>query len=1025
MHGPRLFSIAPGAAFLPTLVKALKEGKLIEGFDAADPMALARATIYVPTRRAARTLRSILVEMSATQASFLPDIRPLGDVDDDTSFFITQAQDVFSDNPPISSIERLLLLARLIRPWRESLPDHLRALFGTENIAIPANTADAIWLAGDLARLMDQVETEEADWSQLQEICPDLVAEWWQVTLDFLQIITAGWPQILAERQLSNPAYWRNQAIRAHAKGLQQNPPSGPVIAAGSTGSIPATAELIKVIAHLPQGAVVLPGLDRDLDEAGWQALSNPEIDPSVFGHPQYGLKHLIETTGAIRDMVTFIGEVAPQKRQREYLVAQAFRPAATTDAWANLDESAAGDAFSNVALIETASEREEATVIATVLRTAIEPEQQTAAFVTGDRNLARRVAGELKRFGIYADDSGGRPLAETEPATLLRLLLDCIFSPGDPVAFLSLLKHPLTRLSQNRGELRRQVERFELFALRGGTGRISLSQCPAFIAERLLKLTDLDDTAFEKIEPAVIEEAQQFGAILMETARPLALFAEREDDVTMAEAVTATVESFEGFGRDENGSLKELYSREAGQGLMQFLRDLLADNSGLTFKTHEWPEILAALMAGQSVRTLPGGHPRLYIWGALEARLQTVDTLVIGALNEGIWPSTTRNDPFMSRPMKATVALEPPERRIGLAAHDFQMALGMDKVILTRSIRQENAPSVPSRWLQRLETVLGQEETDALRARGAHYLDWARSLDRAPDEPFTDRPCPKPPLAFRPDRFSVTEIETLRRDPYAIYAKKILRLKPLEPLIRDPSVAERGTLYHAIVAAFADSAVNPAAADAYQTLTILARAEFDKMQLPIDVEAIWWPRFKLLIPEILDWEKGLGKRQRFAEATALPVLINKTGISLSGRADRIDILADGSAEILDFKTGSTPSVKQAATLMAPQLALEGALLTRGAFGDIGSPALSDLLYIRLTGKGEVEPQSILRSIDKSAAGLSEEAWVRLDELVSAYLDPGQGYLSRAMPPVVDYEGDYDHLARIREWSAGSGGEDE
>jgi len=1024
-RAPRLFSIPPGAPFLPTFVRALMEGCLIEEFDARDPLALAATTIYVPTRRAARVLRSVFAELSPAAATFLPLIRPLGDADDELFLFSPAGTDELTLPSPIATTERLLLLARLIRPWREKLPDHIRNLFGHEEITIPANTADAIWLGRDLARLMDEIETEEADWSRLKEIAPDMVAEWWQVTLDFLEIVTTGWPQILKERNLVNPAFWRNQAIRRQAARLAAVSPADPVIAAGSTGSIPATAELIKTIAFLPKGAVILPGLDRDLDETSWEALDETETSPSVFGHPQYGLKKLLRTIGALRSSIKHLGEVSSARRQREALVAQAFRPVATTDAWSKIDRMLPDAASVSMALIETPGEREEALAIAVALRTAIEKKGKTAALVTSDRNLARRVAGELKRFGLSGDDSGGGPLSESEPATLIRLLLACIFTPGDPVALLSLLKHPLTRLGQKRAEFRSRVEQFELFALRGGTGRISLGSADSFVAERLKKLADQDSRISEKINAAVIQDTTWLGQQLTAAAAPLHAFSLASTPVSVAEAVTATVETFENFGRDENCSLKQLYAREAGQSLMQFLRVLVADRSGLEFRPQEWPEVFMALIAGETVQQQHGGHPRLYIWGALEARLQTVDTIVIGGLNEGVWPATTRNDPFMSRTMKTAVALEPPERRTGLAAHDFQMALGMEHVILSRSLRLDNTPSVPARWLQRLETVLGPENVATMRARGHIYSGWAQKLDEAADVPFIGRPCPAPALSQRPRRFSVTEIETLRRDPYAIYARKILRLKPLDALIRDPSAAERGILYHAIVAAFTASGISPQAPEAYSRLLQIARAEFDRLQLPLDTEAIWWPRFLILAHELLKWEASLGKRPRLAEIAAGPTIINRTGVELSGRADRIDFISSHHAEIIDFKTGSTPSVKQAAKLIAPQLALEGALLIRGAFADCGPRTPVDLLYIRLTAKSVVKQQSILKAAGKTAAELAEEAWARLDELVSYYQNPEHGYLSRALPPVVDYEGDYDHLARVWEWSAGAARDDE
>jgi ATP-dependent helicase/nuclease subunit B len=192
-----------------------------------------------------------------------------------------------------------------------------------------------------------------------------------------------------------------------------------------------------------------------------------------------------------------------------------------------------------------------------------------------------------------------------------------------------------------------------------------------------------------------------------------------------------------------------------------------------LFLRPAEWPQAVQALVADLSVKPAPGGHPRISIWGTLEARLQTVDLMILGGLNEGVWPAQTQNDQFLTRGMKAGLGLEPPESRIGLAAHDFQMAMGQKRVILSRSERAEGAPSIASRWWQRLTTFAGEDPSNAMRAEGNRYLDYARAMEAGIDAKPAPRPKPAPPLAARPKSLSVTEVETLIRDPYAIYAKK------------------------------------------------------------------------------------------------------------------------------------------------------------------------------------------------------------------------------------------------------------
>ncbi|PTE10438.1 double-strand break repair protein AddB [Mesorhizobium helmanticense] len=1031
----RVLSIPPGAPFLPTLAEALLSGRLIAGFRFdGDPLALADVTIYVPTRRAARALRGVFVDVLGRRSAILPVIRPLGEFDEDEAAFEAEAAAALDLAPPIASIERLLLLAPLVRAWKRRLPAHVAALFD-EEIVVPASAADAIWLARDLARLMDEIETEGTDWSRLADLVTGNLAGWWQVTLDFLGIVTDNWPNILEERNRSNPAAHRNALIRLEAARLKRNPPSGPVIAAGSTGSIPATAELLAVIAGLPGGAVVLPGLDTTLDEPSFQAIAAPGARPALLGHPQYGLAKLIGKIGVLRGDVEVIAIAERPLALRAALVGEALRPAETTELWAEtrlgFTSGEIAEAFADVTLLEAASERDEAVAIAVALKRAVEEPGRRAALVTGDRALARRVAAELLRFGVVADDSGGTPLANTLAAGLLRLALQAAFRPGDPVSLLSLLKHPLLGLGLERTEVRHAAEIVELVALRGGTGRPDIASLPELFEARLVGLSGdkRQPFWFSRLTERRIERARELPVRLATALAPLVAL-RGEGDADLAALSRASVIVLENLGRAADGSLSGLYAGDAGEKLAELLRGLVAASVPFSFAADEWPDVMEALIAPETVKPAQGTDRNIAIWGALEARLQSVDTLVIGGLNEGVWPRKPESDRFMSRLMKSGIDLEPPERRIGLAAHDFQMAMGAKKVVLARSARSGDAPAVPSRWLQRILTFIGKDHATVLSRRGDELLAWARALDAGEKQDFAPRPQPKPPLAVRPTHFSVTEIETLRRDPYAIYARRILGLMPLDPVIRDPGAAERGTLFHAILHLFSADVADPRAPEALAGLIAAGRACFAEAALPADVEAVWWPRFEKLAGGIVEWERGRADAvvRRHAEERAQKTGVGQSGVTLSGYADRVDLLAGGMADILDYKTGSSPSKAQAHTLLSPQLALEGALLRRGAFKGLGACEPSQLAFIRLKPNGEVFEESILEYNRKprTAADLAEEAWARLEKLLIHYADPATGYLSRALPfREGETDGDYDHLARVLEWSAGGDADDE
>ncbi|WP_292272041.1 double-strand break repair protein AddB, partial [Mesorhizobium sp.] len=687
--------------------------------------------------------------------------------------------------------------------------------------------------------------------------------------------------------------------------------------------------------------------------------------------------------------------------------------------------------ALAGVTLVEAANGRDEAAAIAIALKRAVELPGKRAALVTGDRALARRVSAELLRFGVVADDSGGTPLANTPAASLLRLALGSAFRPGDPVGLLSLLKHPLLGLGLERQSVRKAAELIELVALRGGTGRPDVASLDALFETRLAGLSgdSRQPFWFQRLTVGGIEEARGVLNRLTDALSPLtAMRAEKDADI--ATLTRASVVALEGLGRAADGSLTSLYTGDAGEKLAELLRGLVAASSPLMFDAGEWPDVMEALIAPETVKPAQGTDRNIAIWGALEARLQSVDTLVIGGLNEGVWPRKPESDRFMSRLMKTGIDLEPPERRIGLAAHDFQIAMGTETVVLTRSARSGDAPAVPSRWLQRILTFIGKDQATAVRRRGDALLAWARALDAGDRKDFASRPQPKPPLHLRPHHFSVTEIETLRRDPYAIYARRILGLMPLDPVIRDPGAAERGTLFHEILHLFSRRMEDPRAPGALAALIEAGRACFADAALPPDIEAVWWPRFEKLAENIIEWEhtRADAVARRYAEERAEKTVIGRTGITLSGYADRVDLLAGGMADILDYKTGSSPSKAQAHTLLSPQLALEGALLRRGAFKELGICEPSQLAFVRLKPNGEVFEESILEynRKPKTANELAEEAWARLERLLFHYADPTTGYLSRALPfREGEADGDYDHLARVLEWSAGGATEDE
>jgi ATP-dependent helicase/nuclease subunit B len=1022
----RIFSIAPGMPFLKTLAEALVDGRLIEGFRPADdPLLLPTATVYLPTRRAARVFSGEIVEALGGKAALMPVIRTLGDSDEeefDLAFPVREAADL---PPAAGALERQFRLATLVRGWSNALSVATRELFGDEDIVLPSSASDALKLAGDLARLIDQMETEEVAWEALGKSVDGEYAAWWDLTATFLKIVAEAWPDYLREEGRLDPAEARRRLLDLRTRYLMQSPSGGPVIAAGSTGSIPATARLLDAISHHERGAIVLPGVDFELSQPIWRQLRQAEGEenaPILSTHPQYGLARLLGLLGIEREAITPLGEVSPDIRARQAMLSLAMLPAPETGRWQGAGIESVDR---NIAIIEAPGEREEALAIAIALRAALETPGKTAALTTPDRALARRVAAELERWGIQIDNSAGTPLDETPAGRFALLLAVATAGPINPVTLTAFLKDPRLSFGLSRGRegWPRAARQFELTVLRGALFVPAPGELEAALTrvrgqqQFVRSTTGMNESNTPEAWEAMAELARHVDA----ACQVLNELQQREDSVPLASALGALRVALARLTEDPEGiALMEL---RGGRELIQLFDSFDGlDDEGMTVPMRELPSILHTLMRNITSRETRHPHPRLNIWGPLEARLQGVDLMVLGGLNEGSWPTVARNDPFLNRPMRGALGLSFPERRIGQAAHDFEQLSGAAEVIYARALKADNAPTVASRWLQRLMAVSGKESRQNMLNRGQAYLDMAHALDAKGDEvsPRANRPCPRPAVELRPTNLSVTEIETWIRDPYAIHAKHILGLRPLEPLERAADPALRGTVYHEALARFVRERPQDETQEAaFARLRMHAESVFAKHAVPREVAAGWLPRFLEIARLFIEWETDrLGEIERSLTEVDGETKAGDAGFMLRGRADRIDLMRDGTAAVLDYKTGANPSAKQA-RIFSPQLSLEGAMAERGAFGPETKCSISDLAFVRLRAGDTLRIDDIANK-DFSVSDLTGHAWTELEKLVAAYRQPEQGYLSRyAVMREGEVGGDYDHLARVREWSLG------
>jgi ATP-dependent helicase/nuclease subunit B len=982
-----VFTIAAGTPFAEALALGV-----ISRTGADDPLALADATIFLPTRRAARTLSEAFARVLGG-AALLPQIRPLGDADEDEFAFDTAGENI-DLAPAMELVRQRLLMATLVQRWdRATHGGHL-------------TFAQAASLARGLGDFLDEVETQEADLFNLNLLAPDSLAAHWAEVKEFLEYMRDDWPKLLAAERRTSSAGRRRAMLAAVAEKLQKNPPSGPIIAAGTTGSIPATARLLDVIARLERGAVVLPGLDRALDEESWS-----KLDP---GHPQYGMKQLLARIGVARDAVNDWTPARRANSARATLLRETLRPAPTTDAWREIADGGGGEiekGLDGLSLLETAHPGEEAAAVALVLREALETPGRSAALVTPDRNLARRVAAEMGRWNIAIDDSAGRPLANTPPGAFLALLVEAAIERFAPVPLLALLKHPLAACGEATADFRRKVRELDRFCLRGPRPDPGLEGTASAIA------TSIRAAHGKPHEQTVAPLASWFAKIAT-TLAPLAYVLDAHDvSIANVSAVHAAVAESLAATDTEPGAAR-LWRGDAGTAAATLIAALEDESADLpTIEPGSYPVLFRALAEERAVRPAYGLHPRLAILGTQEARLQSFDVLVLGGLNEGTWPRAATADPWLSRPMRAKLGLEPPERAIGLSAHDFATLAAGPRVILTRALKSEGSPTTPSRWLQRLlQLTRGLKLEDKLKS--ATRYDALASAMATPDAVTRiTRPAPRPPIDSRPRNLSVTEIETWLRDPYAIYAKHVLKLRPLDPLDAPIGPLERGTVIHSVLERFLIENANALPEDSQARLVAIAHSVFRHAGIPKAALALWWPRFLRAASWFvgIERERRAGIRQSFVEIEGQRLFKGPAGdFTLRCRADRIDILTSGGGSIVDYKTGEPPTKKQVKVLLAPQLPLEGAILAEGGFAAIGKLAPSELLYIRFGGGDE--PGEV-RDVSDSIIALVEKAEQQLIGRIAYFDEPDTPYLPRIKPYRTDLPGDYDHLSRMREWS--------
>lgn len=959
-----IFNIAQSCSLVDVLAKKFSR------IYADNPLELANVLFLLPNRRACVSLRDAFVRDNGLKPSILPQIVPIADADEDEIFLNGSANsEVLRQLPPaIDNYDRLFLFTRLIisKPAEYGLPE--------------MTFAQAFALAQDLAKLMDVFYNEQLSFDGLKNLVPEQYAVHWQETLNFLQIISKYWPQILQERGLCDMVNRKNALLKAQAEIWQNNKPSGQVVAAGITALFPGLKQLLKTIKNLPNGEIYFYGLDKQLEDEAWE-----QIDES---HPQYELKQLLEFLQISRFEVK--DAVKPHNAAREKLVSEMMRPALSTLEWRSLSaDSLPSEATENLHLITTEDMGQEASAIAVIMRDTLNTASKTAALVTTDRNLARRVAAELERWQIKIDDSAGKPLHLTPVGIYLRSILEVLEADFSDSSVLALLKSPFIRLNSDLASVRRRVRDYEL-ALR--------------------------TPAYSGIKKEIPEKLLQDVVLLKQTIRPLAeLYANPQADFTaLLQTHLQVAEALS--GSKNGGGDKVLWRGDDGRKAAALFSKVLPQLKVLEqIDPKQYAAVLTRLMATETVRPLYGTHPRLKILGPIEARFNQYDVVIIGEVNEGVWPVLPSSDPWMSRPMKKDFGMPLPEKAIGVMAADFCQLMCAPEVYLTRAKRVTGTPMNKSRWLLRLETVLKAYGKEAEALLDYKYTSLARLQDTPAVQDKIVVPAPKPPIESRPRRLSASWLERLICDPYSVFAAKILRLKQLDAPDKDLSFADYGNLIHGILEEFNTKFPQELPSDAREQLINIGLNKFQSAEISAELRAFWWPSFVKTVDWVLAQEAICRPdiKQIYNEVEGQMEFAAPAGPFIAeARADRLNFNKDGSIDIIDYKTGSIRSNKQVHAGYAPQLPIEGLIAASGGFSKNGrkipTGKVNKLSYWRLGNK-----ITEITETDKVLAQTREN----LQKLISAFDFETTPYLARPNPKYVPKYSEYDHLERIKEWA--------
>lgn len=987
-----VFNIPLSYPFLESLTKGLLKWNEEEKID------LTNTIIFMPTRRACEDLKKQLLHHQSNQTMLLPKLIPLGDLEAIEWLLLEECPLQTQKIPlPMPLRRRRFLLAQLIERT-PLLPQH-----SSSELKCPT-AIQAFSLAQDLLNVLDQFHTNQVPLYKINEIYHENLPIHAQLNLNFLKLLMRNWPLILKEENAADTQDILFQLLSTLSQHWSKNGSKKTIFVAGSTGSISATRNLIQTIAHLDKGHIVLSGLpqNNEVDDKSWGHLSNH--------HPLYCLQDLLKFLNLERSSVKEWPELEKKQTigERSNLLHEIFRPQETISKWRELENNMVQKGIQNLHYFECHHLQQEALSIAFLLKETHHTQSQKAALITPHENLSMRVKTYLDQWNVPHHDTFGKTLIHTNIGALFNDILDCVEKEIRPSVFLSLLKNPLLIDNGENHQWSEMIHQLELQALRGPMPLSGFKGLKALINSDHPLQSFIND--IEKLFSPLL--------LLSKQKKKISIIDHMNQHIHIAESLVKRARDRD----DETGD--GLLSDDNASHFFSFIDELKNTGQEWHLNFSEYVSIFKHSLAQESIYPVAPHDARIYLLPPLEARLLDFDRVIIGACNHNVWPPSKSHHFWLNQKMKLDLGLINDQKRTGLSAQDFLQACHKSEVFITRSLNDSGAPIMPSSWLMRLDNILEHSgHAENIRLKQSHEYGWIETFDAinvssSPLEKI-EAPSPCPPLKSRPKQLSVTEIETWLRDPYAIYAKHILKLKPLEPLEQEPGSAEYGSIIHDIFDQFMDQKPDFNNESTLDDLLSLGDQKLKKFQARPSIWIFWWPRFVRIAKWFFENEK---ERQNtinttLTERKAYLNIKSHFGFMLKGRIDRIDILNNDQMEVIDYKTGAPPSTKEVKAGFAPQLPLEAALITHGEIEEDMSfkvdPSNIKLSYWRLKG---THPVAQITPIQHPTDELIEETLQGLHKLVHHYESDETTYLARPYPELAPQYSDYEHLSRVNEW---------